>query len=543
MLRSLTSAVTGLKNFTIKLDIIGNNLANVRTLGYKGSRVTFAEARSQSLAGISRGFGGGFGNLKQIGLGVTVSTTDIDFNQGSLEYTGTPTDMAIQGGSFFVLNDGEKNRYTRAGNFFFNNQGVLVNPQGLAVQGWRANEVGNIDIFTPLQEILLDTNLSSPASQTENIFLTGNLDSTLAPVKNVFTSTFAFTRTSDGSAALETDLLTDLVQTAAIVAGDTIEITGTLPDGTAIPPGIEYTYAAGGRVADLVAAVEAAYGADATATFNSDGKIVLTDTAAGESLTTIALGSTAAISVPSFEVTTAGFTGVVSASTAVYDSLGEGHNMIFTFTQTETSGLWTWQADFIGAESIVSGETGTIQFNQAGEVAAFDVDGSATGVTVDPGNGAANFTVNINVQGGVGFSGVTQFASDPSIIVREQDGRPTGVLLRFAIDTNGVITGIFSNEKNITLAQIALAEFPNPVGLRRSGDGLYDLASSSGNPIIGKAGEQFSAQLISGSLETSNVDLVSQFTDMIVTQRGFQANARVITTADQILEETMRLKR
>ena len=105
------------------------------------------------------------------------------------------------------------------------------------------------------------------------------------------------------------------------------------------------------------------------------------------------------------------------------------------------------------------------------------------------------------------------------------------------------MTGVFSNEKNLTIAQIALAEFPNPLGLLRAGDGNFKLASGAGTPIIGKAGEQFSATIISGSLENSNVDLVAQFTDMIVTQRGFQANARVVTTADQILEETMRLKR
>jgi flagellar hook protein FlgE len=115
--------------------------------------------------------------------------------------------------------------------------------------------------------------------------------------------------------------------------------------------------------------------------------------------------------------------------------------------------------------------------------------------------------------------------------------------LRFAIDTQGIITGIFSNDENITLAQVALAEFPNPLGLLRSGDGIFDLASSTGTPIVGAAGEQFNSSILSGSLESSNIDLVRQFTDMITTQRGFQASARVVTTADQILEETMRLKR
>ena len=275
-----------------------------------------------------------------------------------------------------------------------------------------------------------------------------------------------------------------------------------------------------------------------------DGKITPTDVVAGTSGTRITLSSAAAIALSAFEETVEGFTGSVSTSAAIFDSLGDAHNLIVTFTKTEGTNQWIWAASFAGGnETIVDGETGTIQFNADGEVVAFDVDGAATGIVIDPGTGATQFTVALDVQGGLGFSGVTQFASDPTLIVRDQDGRPTGTLLRFAIDTQGIITGIFSNEKNITLAQIALAEFPNPVGLLRAGNGIFDLTSSTGNPIIGAAGKQFSSSLLSGSLESSNVDLVKQFTDMITTQRGFQANARVVTTADQILEETMRLKR
>ncbi len=552
MLRSLTSAVSGLKNFTLMLDVLGNNLANVRTLAYKGSRVSFAETRSQSLTGISRGFGGGFGNQKQIGLGVSISSTDLDLTQGSLEFTGTPTDMAIEGNSFFVLSDGEKNRYSRAGNFFFNAQGILVNPTGLAVQGWRAAEDGVINVFSPLQEIFLDTNLSSPASSTETVFLSGNLDASRLPRPNVWSSGIPLT--VGGVLAVGTDDLATLDQSTGLVAGDTIEITGNLPDGTLLPVPTTYTYAAGDDIDDLLAAIDTAYGGQATASIvngkitltdvlDSEGKIAGTTLEANESTVRIALSS-AKVALPTFENSVEGYTGTVSTSTAVYDSLGTSHNLLLTFTKTNVDGEWRWQAEFVGGdETIISGDTGTINFSTSGEVVSFDVDGTATGITVDPGTGAAQFTMNLDVQGGLGFSGVTQFTSDPSLIVREQDGKPTGVLLRFAIDTQGIITGIFSNDENITLAQIALAEFPNPLGLLRTGDGIYDLASSTGTPIIGAAGEQFTSSILSGSLEMSNVDLVRQFTDMITTQRGFQASARVVTTADQILEETMRLKR
>ena len=542
MLKSLASAVSGLKNFTAQLDVIGNNLANVRTLGFKSSRITFAEARSQNLSGVSRGFGGGFGNQKQIGLGVNISATDINFAQGSLEFTGVPTDMAIQGNSFFILSDGQTNTYSRGGNFFFNNQGFLVNSGGLAVQGFQADDSGEIDIFTPLAEIFLDTNLSSPATETKTVFLSGNLDSTLRPLAQTLSSSLALTDSVSGLVATGASLINDLDQTSvALTGGETFTITGALPDGTIVGP-TDYTYSLGDDLDALLAVINTVYSGFATASV-VDGKITLLDDVKGESSTSILVSTAANISLPVFERSVTGFTGRVSTSTAIFDSLGEAHNLILTFTLTPTEGKWTWQAEVLGDGDIVGIDTGTLQFNESGEVTSFGVDGSATALTIDPGNAAATFSLSLDVQGGSGFSGVTQFGSDPTLIVREQDGAPTGSLLRFAIDSEGIITGVFSNEKNLTLAQIALAEFPNPLGLLRSGSGNFSIASSSGTPIIGKAGGQFSSTIVSGSLENSNVDLVAQFTEMIVTQRGFQANARVVTTADQILEETMRLKR
>ena len=540
MLRSLTSAVTGLKNFMIQLDVLGNNLANIRTLGFKSSRVTFAEASTQALSGVARGYGGGYGKIKQIGLGVTISSTDMNFEQGALEFTGTSTDLAVRGNSFFVVSDGTKNRYTRAGNFFFNDSGFLVNAVGLAVQGWRANADGEIDTFAQLQEIFMDTTLTSPAKETSQAVLSGNLDAGLGPIAQVLASAIAFTE-GNVDAQVGTKLI-DLDQTSDPVAlvGTDIEITGDKPNGDDVSA--TYTVAAGSTLADLIAAIDAAWGGTVTVALE-DGKIVLTDVAPGESSSSISLVDGDFISIPTFEVSTKGFTGTVTTSRIVYDSLGEAHNLILTFTKEEKIGEWTWVATFTGDETITDGSTGTIAFNDSGNVVSFGVDGAATGIVIDPKNGGAQFTVEMDVQGGPGFTGITQYASDPTVFFREVDGRPLGSLLRFTIDTTGIITGIFSNEENLTLAQIALAEFPNPVGLLRAENGLYDTASSSGNPIIGKAGEQFTSSIISGSVETSNVDLVRQFTDMIVTQRGFQANARVVSTADQILEETMRLKR
>ncbi len=539
MLRSLTSAVTGLKNFMIQLDVLGNNLANLRTLGFKSSRVAFSEASTQALSGVARGYGGGYGKIKQVGLGVAISSTDMNFEQGALEFTGTSTDLAVRGNSWFVVSDGTKNRFTRAGNFFFNDNGFLVNATGLAVQGWRANNTGVIDTFAPLQEIYMDTTLTSPAKETSKAVMSGNLDAGLGPIAQVLSSAIAFTDTNVNATAAT--LLSDLDQTTGALVGLDIIIDGTLPDGTAIPT-VTYTVGAGDDLQDMLDEINTAWLGNATAVI-TDGKIVMTDDAPGESSSSISMATAAPISIPTFEVSSDGFTGTVTTSRIVYDSLGESHNLILTFTKEAAAGEWTWAASFTGDETIVDGSTGTIAFNDTGDVVSFGVDGAATGVVINPNNGGAQFTVELDVQGGTGFTGITQYASDPTVYFREIDGRPLGSLLRFTIDTAGVITGVFSNEENLTLAQIALAEFPNPVGLLRAENGLFDTASSSGNPIIGKAGEQFTSSIVSGSVETSNVDLVSQFTDMITTQRGFQANARVVSTADQILEETMRLKR
>ncbi len=540
MLRSLTSAVTGLKNFMIQLDVLGNNLANLRTLGFKSSRVAFSEASTQALSGVARGYGGGYGKIKQVGLGVAISSTDMNFEQGALEFTGTSTDLAVRGNSWFVVSDGTKNRFTRAGNFFFNDNGFLVNATGLAVQGWRANEAGTIDTFAPLQEIYMDTTLTSPAEQTSYAVMSGNLDAGLGPIAQVLSSAIAFTLVADGSVALGGTDLEALTQATPPLGGAPIVITGTNADGSAAST--TFTYGVDGTTLDdLVGVISAEWTASTAALV--DGKIVLTDDAPGTSSSSISMATADPLSIPTFEVSMAGFTGTVTTSRIVYDSLGESHNLILTFTKEEAAGEWTWAASFTGDESITDGSTGTITFNDTGNVVSFGVDGAATGVVINPGNGGAQFTVELDVQGGTGFTGITQYASDPTVYFREIDGRPLGSLLRFTIDTAGVITGVFSNEENLTLAQIALAEFPNPVGLLRAENGLFDTASSSGNPIIGKAGEQFTSSIVSGSVETSNVDLVSQFTDMITTQRGFQANARVVSTADQILEETMRLKR
>ena len=542
MLRSLTSAVSGLKNFTIQLDVLGDNLANIRTLGFKANRATFAEGLALRLRG-----------AQQVGLGVNLSATDTDFTQGSLEFTGSPTDLAISGNSFFILNDGVRDRYTRAGNFFFNSGGELVNPYGLPVQGWMADRAtGEINTILSPQKVVLK-NEPSLAAATENAFLSGNLDATEVPKAQELSSSQAFkvgAVLADGS----TDL--DALTTATLISGvDTVDITGTLVDGSSVSG--TFTYGVDGTtLGELKDFIGALYAGSSTAAI-VDGKIVLTDDLQdgnlvlggglpSETQTSISLAGT--IDLPPFETTEEGFEGTRNTSTTVFDSQGFAHNLVITFTNKGT-GKWTWKAVIVGGDETAldpNSDEGTIQFSDTGQVISFRGEaGAAPEITIipDPQSIAARFTVLLDARGSESFAGVTQFAAASSLAIRDQDGRPMGTLLRFTIDEEGVITGIFSNDETEALAQIALAEFNNPTGLLRSGNGLFDLTTRSGDARVGRAGVDFSSGIISGSLEMSNVDLVKQFTDMITAQRGFQANARVVTTADQILEEAMRLKR
>ncbi|MHB2147773.1 flagellar hook protein FlgE [Calditrichota bacterium LG25] len=540
MLRSLLAGVSGLRNHQMRMDVIGNNIANINTIGFKSGRLNFSEALSQTV-GMSNATGV---NPMQIGLGMQTTSIENLFNQGSLEQTGVLTDMAIQGDGFFVLNAGEVRVLTRAGQFFFNTDGKLVNHSGLAVQGWMMSESNKSLGFGTgnLTDIAIDMNMVSEAKETQNIWLSGNLNAGLKTTNEEWTLGSALT--VGGANADATTALNALDQiNTPLVAGDTIEITGTNPDGTTVSA--TYTYAAGDTIQDLLDTINAAF-SGATAAM-VDGKIVLTDTEAGDSSTSIRLTNGAAntgrIDLANFVNTVAGETGRAKASVVVYDSLGTSHNVILEFTKTANPNEWTWVAKTTGDEEILSGGSGRVTFNEAGMLTSFTFDNGDTNLQIDPKNGANSLTIDLHSESGEGRMGLTQFDSLSTVGVKEQDGRAVGRLVSLTIDNKGVINGTFSNGENISLAQIALAQVPNKGGLLQLGDGLYQASMASGNMQIQALDEKSITSIVSGTLEMSNVDVSKEFTNMITTQRGFEANARVITTADQMLDELIRLKR
>jgi flagellar hook protein FlgE len=216
-------------------------------------------------------------------------------------------------------------------------------------------------------------------------------------------------------------------------------------------------------------------------------------------------------------------------SAQVYDSLGNVHTLTVTFTKTANPNEWTWEATLDGGGV---GGSGTITFGTDGLVAS---GGTGTATFAIPGANALNLTID--------FSALTQFGGNPSAYISSQDGYEAGSLDMVTTDSNGVITGIFTNGQSKPLAQIALATFPNPGGLLKQGSNLYQISNNSGLPSIGPANSGGRGSIAVGALEMSNVDLAQEFTNMIVTQRGFQANSRVITTSDEMLQDLINIKR
>ena len=408
MMRSLFAGVSGLRNHQIRMDVIANNIANVNTTGYKMARVTFQDLFYQTLKGASapQGSMGGTDPI-QVGLGMTIGGINTIYTPGNPQYTGNPTDFAIQGDGFFIVSDGNKSYFTRDGAFSIGLDGSLVNPNtGYKVLGWKANVSGIIDTSMPVEPLVIPKGQQMMAKATSNVRVVGNLDAQ--------------------------------------------SNTGT----------------------------------------------------------------------------------IFSAPTTIYDSLGVSHTLRFTFEKTGIN-QWTVTADMDGIS--VTGWSSTLVFRDDG---VYDPASSIINpVSITPTNGAAQLNITPD------FSNMTQLGGDTSISISYQDGYPMGSLTDFTVSETGVITGIYSNGLNQVLGQIALANFGNPGGLTRVGYNLFEVSVNSGEALIGYPGSGGRGNLYVGALEMSNVDLASEFTNMIITQRGFQANSRIITTSDEMLQELVNLKR
>ena len=659
MIRALYAGVAGLSNHQVKMDVIGNNIANANTYGFKQSRVTFAETLSQreSAAFAPHGRFGGV-NPMEVGLGMRVASIDKNFNQGNLLATGITTDLAIQGEGFFVLTDGLKNYYSRAGGFQIDAQGNLVAQGGTYfIQGKMADENGVIASGTSIENLILPFGQKEPANATTTVDYFCNLNADSDPLQQTWASATGYqsfaaissnlelsaantltvedgvndefvidigdgttytvdllfgaspppSTTYSSNANLEDDLnlalaaaglggaleadindetgyirfmtqtgddktltmtegnglLAELGITSsatassevtnstllndmfidgdqnALLTGNTVIFTGSEPDGTIVNG--TFTYAEGDTVDELLAAINATY-AGATATLGLNGKIILTDNFAGESSTTLNLnaGNNTIFQTSEFsELTEGRNAGSHSTSINVYDSLGNAHIVEVLFTKTSEENSWSWETIVDnGLITPTNGASGAITFNNDGSLASF----SGGPLMFNP-DGANTMTIALNPGNPGSFGGITQFDSPSTTIAVSQDGYAMGNLENIAIGIDGIISGNFSNGVIKTLGQIAIADFTNPAGLDNAGNNFYTESANSGDAVIGLAQTNFNSSINSGYLEMSNVDLTREFTELIVAQRGFQANARVIQTSDMILTEINSLKR
>ena len=422
MMRSMFSAISGLRAHQTWMDVIGNNIANVNTTGFKVGRVRFTDILSQLVRGASgpTETRGGINPL-QIGLGAVVGAVDTIHIQGALQLTGKPSDLAIQGDGFFVVSDGSQTLYTRDGAFDIGSDLRLVNPSnGFYVLGWQADANGNVDTAGPVGPITIPIGQQLDAVPTTQITVQGNLNANQDPAE-----------------------------------------------------------------------------------------------------------------------TTPHFVTKVS----ITDSLGKRHEFYILFNKVEpdpdtpnTTNTWNYTLQENDPDFELDGETsGTLVFDADGNL---DLDASNIGAVVlnSTAGGASSITVKPD------FSRLTQLAA-PYSANAAANGAPAGSLTTFTVSQSGQVLGIYSNGVTKVIGQIALALFTNPGGLMKVGGNAYQPTVNSGEPIVGPPDSGGRGKIASGYLEMSNVDLAQEFTSMIMAQRGFQANSRVITTSDEVLQELVNLRR
>lgn len=463
MMRSLYSGVSGMQNHQTRMDVLGNNIANVNTTGFKRGRVNFQDMLSQQMSGAAKPTDelGGV-NPKEVGLGMNVASIDTIHTQGSLQTTGVQTDVAISGNGFFVLKSGEKTYFTRAGAFGVDNEGTLVNPaNGMRVQGWQARDIdGELILNTSSQteDLVIPVGSKIAARRTTNVNYACNLDKRLPEIPE---------------GASRADRMKSTWETEFKVYDDFGE-EHTLSISFTRVPGTQNQWQATVNVDPT--------NAEATATRAGVG-------------TTDGTGNTFIVN---------------------FDNLGKLAGV------TDTAGNASAAAGMVQLQ---------ISYNVPG--ANPDANGAPTRHT---------FAVTLGEIGSVRNT-ITQFAEKSSTKAYEQDGFAMGYLENFKIDQSGVITGVYSNGAIRTLGQIAMASFANQGGLEKAGENTYVQSNNSGLANISVSGTAGKGKLIAGALEMSNVDLTDQFTDLIVTQRGFQASSKTIQTSDTMLETVLNLKR
>ncbi len=461
MMRSMFSGVSGLRTHQVKMDVIGNNIANVNTVGYKATSAQFAESFSQILRGAGSPQGGRGGtNPQQVGLGVQVSSLDVNHTKGSAQRTDRPLDLMIDGNGFFcVTNDPnfENKYYTRAGNFSTDELGYVVTPSGFKLLGMDG------------KPIRVDKTSTRTATKTATVEISGNINK---------------------ETVLEGTELDEIAYSSSLNVFDSLGSSHSI---------------------DLNFGERLEYQVGTDKGFLRQIQFKNKDIATGDPATkTGALGVMQKTDLTSATATPAG------AIYAKFDEEGQFIGLTTGCTVNNTTGVVTATPDLADPLNLKLQLAGTDDI----DIPLYD---SATGVHA--------------------FGKLTAYAQESTAVGKKLDGNSAGFLDSFNVSSTGEFVGIFTNGEREVMGQIMLASFDNNVGLLKIGNNMFVDSVNSGSPKFGPAGTGSFGSIAPGALEMSNVDLSAQFTDMITTQRGFQANSRIVTTSDEMLQELVNLKR
>jgi flagellar hook protein FlgE len=565
---ALFSGISGLSNLGNAMQIIGDNIANVNTVGFKSSSFTFQDLLSQNMftrAGTS-----------QVGRGTALSDIYATFEQGSFESTGNTTDLAIGGDGFFAVREPttESLFYTRAGNFRFDREGYMVNPEGYVVQGWAVDANG--DITGSTTDIAM-TSFTSQPQATESVTVIANLDEESIDHTTILSSAW------DGTAATpiagtsyeyqstvkaydslgsthdvtiyydkisgadweyivtcnpHEDMRTGMAGTSA--AGLLARGTLSFNEGSGDITGITMSNLSGTTATNQAVSCDPAnftgtlLANNATATVTVNNSEELTTTTTGSYTFTYAAGAWG--SVPALP----GGSVITGSDSQINIDFGSsvGNDVTIDLTQAAVAGD-TIQVDLTGSDDWTALASSDINTNGYFEFDADFIGGAATseGIALDVGvrwNGSSFVPDSL---------ATTQYASSSTTVYQSADGYGAGDLEGVDVDVDGLITGVYSNGQVLPLYKIALSKFQSLQGLYKEGGNLYRETRESGPATTNQPGSNGLGNIAPNSLEQSNVDIANEFVKMITTQRGFQANSKIITVTDQMLSELINLKR
>lgn len=549
MMRSMYSAVSGLKTHQTRMDVIGNNIANVNTVAFKSSSVTFSDILYQTTSnasGANATTGTGGVNAKQIGLGTTAAATKVSITSaGASETTGNPFDIRLtdkNSTNFFIVNNGSENVFTRSGSFYVDGSGNLcMSSTGYTVMGWQVDETtGEIrkDTVSALR-IMQEKNLTSAPEATTQATIAGVLDENDTDVKNdagrvmnlnfydnlgyQYTAKFAIKSTgTDGKYTVElTSVLDSNNQniTAKLTKKQMSQLFGNYQADATLG---QYGLAKGVKFDD------------ANKQYEKDGK-KYQKSAKDPTVFEDVDNTTNAVSITEI------FSGITTTIANNIKNKTNNYNVAFDQTTgqaTVTGERTSYDLVFdtsTGKFASIGGENPSVMLNMAAlSSGLINTNGNFQNITVD-------FSQCLNYEnGGKSTIGADAGATDGTT----GKGRKLGAMTGIFIDTSGRIYGTYDNGNTELLGQIAVAQFSNASGLEKVGESCYRTTLNSGEfDGIGVEISADGSSMTTGELEMSNVDLSSEFTSMITTQRGFQANSRVITTSDTLLEELVNLKR